>query len=63
VSVGKGLRKEVMNEVHCSLYTTHLGCTKMYKDVNETYWWKNMKRDIAKYIEQCLTCQQEKAEL
>jgi hypothetical protein len=29
----------------------------MYEDVNETYWWNNMKSDIAKDVEQCPTCQ------
>jgi hypothetical protein len=32
------------------------------KDVNGSYWWNNMKRNIAKFVEQCPTCQQEKAE-
>ena len=27
----------------------------------ETYWWNNMKREIAQFVEQCLTCQQIKA--
>jgi hypothetical protein len=34
----------------------------MYCDVKGSYWWNNMKRDIAKFVEQCSTCQQVKAE-
>jgi len=34
----------------------------MYKDLKMTYWWNNMKMEIAKYIQQCPTCQQAKAE-
>ena len=57
-----GLRKEIMSEAHRSLYTVHLGGTKMYQDRKGSYWWNNMKRDIAKFVEQYPTCQQVKAE-
>jgi hypothetical protein len=57
-----GLRKEIMSESHHSPYTIHPRGTKMYRDVKGSYWWNNMKRDIAKFVEQCLTCQQLKAE-
>ena len=53
-----GRRKEIMSEAHHSSYTMHLGSTKMYRDVKGSYWWNNMKRDIAKFVEQCSTCQQ-----
>jgi hypothetical protein len=43
--------------VHCNTRGT-----KMYVDVKGSYWWNNMKRDIAKFVEQCPTCQQVKAE-
>jgi hypothetical protein len=36
--------------------------TKMYHDVNGSYWWNNMKRDIAKFVKQCSTWQQVKVE-
>jgi hypothetical protein len=51
-----------MNEAHRSLYIVHFGGTKTYKDLKEAYWWNNMKRDIAKYVEQCPTCQQVEAD-
>jgi hypothetical protein len=47
----KGLRKEIMSEAHCSSYIVHLRSTKMYKDLNDSYWWNNMKRDKAKFVE------------
>ena len=53
----RGLRKEIMSEAHHSSYTVHPGSTKMYRDVKGSYWWNNMKRDIAKFVEQCSTCQ------
>ncbi|KAL4580619.1 hypothetical protein LXL04_016819 [Taraxacum kok-saghyz] len=39
-----------------------LGATKMYRDLRENYWWPCMKRDVAKYVEECLTCRKVKEE-
>ena len=32
----------------------------MYQDLCENFWWNNLKREIAHFVEQCLTCQQVK---
>jgi hypothetical protein len=56
-----GLRKKIMSEDHHFPYTVHLGGTKMYRDVKGSYWWNNMKWDIARFVEQCSTYQQVKA--
>jgi transposase InsO family protein len=56
------LKKVILTEAHQSLYTVHLGGTKMYRDLRRNYWWQGMKKDIAHFVEQCLTCQQVKAE-
>ena len=55
------LKKEIMEEAHRTPYSVHHGSTKMYRDIRETYWWNNMKREIAQFMEQYLTCQQIKA--
>jgi hypothetical protein len=34
----------------------------VYHDVKGSYWLNNMKRDIAKFVEQCSTYQKVKAE-
>ena len=34
----------------------------MYQDLKETFWWSNMKTDIARFLDRCLTCQRVKAE-
>ena len=34
----------------------------MYKDLKQKFWWEGMKRDVAEYIQKCLTCQLMKAE-
>lgn len=37
-------------------YSIHPGVTKMYKDIRQTYWWNNTKRDIADYVAKCAIC-------
>ena len=34
----------------------------MYRDMKRQYWWKGMKRDMARYISKCALCQQVKIE-
>ena len=34
----------------------------MYMDLKEVFWWNNMKKDIARYVSECHTCQRVKAE-
>ncbi|KAK6153615.1 hypothetical protein DH2020_013254 [Rehmannia glutinosa] len=34
----------------------------MYRDLKQNFWWHGMKKDIANYVNKCLTCQQVKVE-
>jgi hypothetical protein len=34
----------------------------MYRDLKGTFWWNNIKREIAGYVARCLVCQQVKIE-
>jgi hypothetical protein len=56
------LKRKILDEAHFSLYTIHPGSTKMYHDIKKTFWWTNMKREIAKFVAECDTCQRVKAE-
>jgi hypothetical protein len=58
----KELKDKILHEVHESAYSIHPGGNKMYHDLKATYWWYGMKRDIAKYVALCDSCQQVKAE-
>nr|KAJ0200734.1 hypothetical protein LSAT_V11C600310350 [Lactuca sativa] len=57
-----GVRKVLMDEAHKSRFSIHRGATKMYRDLRPDYWWPCMKRDVAWYVERCLTCRKVKAE-
>ena len=56
------LRQVILREAHRARYTVHPGSTKMYKDLREMYWWPGMKKDVARYVAQCDTCQRIKIE-
>ena len=51
------IRKDLLREAHHSVYASHPGGTKMYHDLKENYWWRGMKRGVAKLVSECLTCQ------
>ena len=56
------LKNDILEEAHQSLNAMHPGSTKIYRDMREVYWGPGMKKNIAKFVVRCLTCQQVKAE-
>ncbi|KAJ9538034.1 hypothetical protein OSB04_030767 [Centaurea solstitialis] len=52
----------LLEEAHKSIFSIHPGATKMYRDLRTDYWWPGMKREVARYVESCLTCLKVKAE-
>ncbi|GKA85055.1 putative reverse transcriptase domain-containing protein [Tanacetum coccineum] len=57
-----GVRTIIMDDAHKSRYSVYPGADKMYYDLRDMYWWPEMKRDIATYVCECLTCAKVKAE-
>jgi hypothetical protein len=55
------LRQKILDEAHLSKFSMHPGSNKMYHDLRSLYWWTRMKREIAKYVPECDTCQRIKA--
>jgi hypothetical protein len=55
------LRRQILDEAHLSKFSIHPGSTKMYQDLRQHFWWTRMKREIAKYVSECDTCQRVKA--
>ncbi|WVZ90172.1 LOW QUALITY PROTEIN: hypothetical protein U9M48_036499 [Paspalum notatum var. saurae] len=58
----ENIREAITTEAHCTKYSIHLGSTKMYQDLKRLFWWRRMKRDIAKFVTKCDTCNRIKAE-
>jgi len=57
----QGLRERILKEAHYSKLSIHPGSSKMYQDLKQHFWWTRMKREIAKYVSECDTCQRVKA--
>jgi hypothetical protein len=57
VPKNKDLKKKILDEAHLSRFSMHPGSTKMYHDLKPLYWWTRMKREIARYVSECDTCQ------
>ncbi|KAL0561636.1 hypothetical protein IC582_002076 [Cucumis melo] len=55
------VKTELLSEAHSSPFSMHPGSTKMYQDLKQVYWWRNMKREVAEFVSRCLVCQQVKA--
>jgi len=56
------LKREVLQKAHESRLAKHLGCTKMYQNLKDFYWWPNMKKEVAEYVAKYGICQQVKVE-
>ena len=56
------LRQRILQEAHYAPYSVHPGATKIYHDIKTTYWWSELKKEVAKFVASCLTCQQVKIE-
>jgi hypothetical protein len=53
----KELKDKILHEAHEYAYSIPPGGNKMYHDLEATYWWYGMKRNVAKYVALCDTCQ------
>jgi hypothetical protein len=52
----KELKDKILYEAHEAAYSIHPGGNKMYHDLNATYWWYGMKRDVVEYVTLCDIC-------
>jgi hypothetical protein len=56
------LKKKILDEAHTLRYSIHPGSTKIYHDLRQQFWWTRMKRETARYVSECDTCQKVKAD-
>jgi hypothetical protein len=52
----KELKDMILHEAHESACSIHSGGNKMYHDLNVTYWWYGIKRDVVEYVVLSDTC-------
>jgi len=57
VPTNEELRKQILEE-----NLAHRGGTKIYRDLRQYFWRNNMKKDVAEYMDKCLTRQKVKVE-
>ena len=60
VVVPCSLRKSLLQEYHDSPLSGHVGKAKTLDHLQLNYYWSNMAKDVEKYVQQCLVCQQVK---
>ena len=51
------LRKEVFTYLHGTPFGGHQGINKVLASLRSRFYWPGMKRDVQRWIAQCLTCQ------
>ena len=57
-------KSELLKRYHYDpLYGGHIGQKRLYAKLRENYYWKNMSRDIAKYVKNCKQCLVNKAKV
>jgi hypothetical protein len=51
------LKRFIMDELHKRPYTGHPGYQKMINATQKQFYWPGLKKDIAKYLAECIECQ------
>ena len=54
---------KILQEAHDFPLAGHLGIFKTYRQLIKIFFWKGMKEDVQKYVNECKVCQQKKSEL
>ena len=60
VPAADGLREQVLQELHVSPYSGHLGTNKTFKLVTRHYWWPGVTAQVRSHCETCHQCQMDK---
>jgi len=58
----KKIKEEILKENHDSVDVGHPGQHRMLELLKRTYWWPGLKKDIKRYVQECVKCQQNKVQ-
>ena len=56
----KGIRTDILYEVHSSKYAGHVGISKTRLAMATKYWWPKWGRDVDQYVKRCDACARNK---
>ena len=56
------IREKILQEFHNSAIGGHAGIARTMARVTAQFYWKNMKKDITQFVQNCAICQQAKHE-
>jgi len=51
----EALKKKILDEGHNTLHSVHPEGNKLHKGLRQTFWWSNMKQEVAEYVGKCET--------
>jgi hypothetical protein len=57
----RALRRRIIRECHDTPTAGHPGITRTTENVNRTFWWPTLARDVEEYVRACDACQRNKA--
>ena len=58
----KSYRTRIIKKYHDdAVWSGHPGTTRLLKKIKRQYLWKNMTRNISRYVKACSECQSEKS--
>ena len=56
IVVPRSLVQDVLHLSHCGGLSGHMGQDRTWKRARDSFYWKNMKQDIDKYVAECESC-------
>jgi hypothetical protein len=56
IVVPKGMRREILQQAHDGIMSGHLGEKKTRERVRRSFYWFDLRADVATYVQQCDTC-------
>lgn len=56
----RSMKRDIMYQMHNSIVSGHMGVKRTKQKTSRSYYWYNMKPDIALYIKKCDTCAADK---
>ena len=55
----KEIKEHIIQELHNTPYSAHLGIQRTISRVRKSFYWKGMLGDIRQFVETCPVCQME----